>query len=60
MPPYLTGIEGPPPKRNVVRSSRAGGASAAAKLALRPLLFSKEKEGDRPKAHTHKEVLKTN
>ena len=26
MPPYLTGIEGPPPKRNVVRSSRAGGA----------------------------------
>ena len=26
MPPYLTRIEGPPPKRNVVRSSRAGGA----------------------------------
>ena len=26
MPPYLTGIEGPPPKRNAVRSSRAGGA----------------------------------
>ena len=26
MPPYLTGIEGPPPKRNVVSSSLAGGA----------------------------------
>ena len=25
-PPYLTWIEGPPPKRNVARSSRAGGA----------------------------------
>lgn len=25
-PPYLTGIEGPPPKRNVVSSSLAGGA----------------------------------
>ena len=28
-PPYLTGIEGPPPKRNVVSSSLAGGARAA-------------------------------
>ena len=26
MPPYLTRIEGPPPKRNVVSSSLAGGA----------------------------------
>ena len=25
-PPYLTRIEGPPPKRNVVSSSLAGGA----------------------------------
>ena len=29
MPPYLTRIEGPPPKRNAVRSSRAGGAVTA-------------------------------
>lgn len=29
-PPYLTRIEGPPPKRNVVRSSRAGGARCLA------------------------------
>lgn len=29
MPPYLTWIEGPPPKRDVVRSSRAGGANKA-------------------------------
>ena len=27
-PPYLTRIEGPPPKRNVVSSSLAGGASS--------------------------------
>jgi hypothetical protein len=30
LPPYLTRIEGPPPKRNVVRSSRAGGAKTTA------------------------------
>ena len=30
MPPYLTGIEGPPPKRNVVSSSLAGGAKMTA------------------------------
>ena len=30
MPPYLTRIEGPPPKRNVVSSSLAGGAKIAA------------------------------
>ncbi len=29
-PPYLTGIEGPPPKRNVVSSSLAGGAKTTA------------------------------
>ncbi len=29
LPPYLTRIEGPPPKRDVVRSSRAGGAKKA-------------------------------
>ena len=31
MPPYLTRIEGPPPKRNVVSSSLAGGAITAPK-----------------------------
>ncbi len=30
LPPYLTGIEGPPPKRNVVSSSLAGGARTTA------------------------------
>ncbi len=30
MPPYLTRIEGPPPKRNVVSSSLAGGAKRTA------------------------------
>ena len=39
MPPYLTGIEGPPPKRNVVRSSRAGGATSEQKSALLRRLF---------------------
>ena len=29
MPLYLTRIEGPPPKRNVVRSSRARGANCS-------------------------------
>ena len=29
LPPYLTRIEGPPPKRNVVSSSLAGGATNA-------------------------------
>ena len=28
LPPYLTGIEGPPPKRDVACSSHAGGATS--------------------------------
>ena len=34
-PPYLTWIEGPPPKRNVARSSRAGGAKRNAHFRCR-------------------------
>lgn len=37
-PPYLTRIEGPPPKRNVARSSRAGGARTL-EIVVFPALF---------------------
>ena len=47
-PPYLTGIEGPPPKRNVVSSSLAGGATSEQALYRLLRLFFKSQSALMP------------